>query len=233
MKKINCNLCGSDNEKELFYKNGYRIVQFKNCGLVFVDPQPEKEEILQFYKEHQKFYMARYTKKVKSKLRDARREVKRIKRIMGKRSISLLDIGCGFLLKKDNGWNVLGIDICEREIEYARREFSVEAEVRNFPGSNLPKENFDVITMFDLIEHLTDPLKGLKECFALLNDKGILIIGTPDFGHYKAKKEGKNWGYLKPPEHLFYFSLQTLKKWQKKQVLNIKVVFSDFHGERG
>lgn len=230
MREIKCNLCGSNSKNELFFKNGFRIVQCSNCGLVFVDPQPEEEEISQFYNEHQKFYMSRYPKKIKSKLRDAKREINRIKKIIKhKNEISLLDIGCscGFLLKvaQDNDWDASGIDICEWEIEYARKEFGVNAEVRNFPGSDLPERKFDVITMFDLIEHLTEPLKGLRECFTLFRDEGILIIGSPDFGHPKAKKEGRNWGHLKPPEHLFYFSITTLKSLAEKAGFKYKGSF--------
>jgi len=218
MQNISCNLCGAKESKFLFQKNGYNIVQCSKCGLAYVNPQPEKEEIKEFYKDHQEFYMERYPRKERSKLRDARREIKRIRRLISPKKIDsskILDIGCscGFLLKEvqDLGGDAFGIDISEWEVKYAKKKIGVKADVRAFTVSKLPPESFDVITMFDILEHLLNPFQGLKECFQILKEGGILIVGTPDFGHPKAQREGKNWGHLKPPEHLFYFSLLTLK----------------------
>jgi len=222
MKNIPCNLCGSDSKKLLFYKGEYRIVKCANCDLAFVDPQPDEEEIKRFYSRHQTCYLGSYPKKEKSKLRDANREVKRIRRLLkNARGISILDIGCscGFLLKAatDAGWDAYGVDISEMETEYAQRKYQVKAITANFPAK-LPFKNssFEVITMFDLLEHLTDPLKGLQECHRLLKDSGILVIGTPDFGHRRARIEQEKWGHLKPPEHLFYFSITTLRMMLEK-----------------
>jgi len=225
MREIPCNLCKGDFKEELFFLNNFRIVKCKNCGLVFVDPQPEKEEIEQFYKTHQNFYLERYNRKKISKLKRSEKDIKRIQKFLKSKcnfsKISLLDIGCGcgFLLKSasDIGWDVCGIDISESEVKYAKTQFGVNAKVAHFPEEvNLPHYFFNVITMFDLIEHLPNPFKGLKKCFHLLYPGGFLVIGTPNIQHFKAKRLKEKWLDLKPPEHLFYFSFSTLKSLCEK-----------------
>jgi len=227
MKNIKCNICEVDNTKFLFEKNGYNIVRCNICGLAYVNPQPETGET---FREYQEFYKERFSPKKKSKLRDARREIKRIKKLFsGREMFSLLDIGCGcgFLLKvaQDNGWDATGIDMCEWEVEYAKKEFGVKVEVKLFSDVNFSEESFNVITMFDLIEHLSDPMKGLKKCFNLLSCNGVLIVGTPDFGHPKARKKGEKWEHLYPPQHLFYFSLPILKSLAEKTGFKYKGSF--------
>jgi len=237
MKEINCNLCGKKDDEFLFEKNGYRVVKCRNCGLVYVNPQPEEDEIEKFYEGHQKFYIKRYPTKLKSKLREARREINRIKRILPyKKGIRLLDIGCGcgFLLKegKSLGWEVTGIEICEEEVEFAIKQFGVNVIKGNFLDLNI-EGKFDVITMFDLIEHLTNPSECFKKCYSLLKENRFLIIATPDVEHQNVKKEGKNWGHFKPPEHLFYFSLKTLKKMCEKAGFTYKGSFFRFPWREG
>ncbi len=211
-----CIACGSGAKERFLDKDGYRIVRCGGCGLGWVDPVPDREAIARFYRDHQDLYCGSYPAKERSKLRDARREIFRIRRLLGRRKdVALLDIGCscGFLLKVagDAGWAASGTDISEREIAYARTRYRVNAVQAQFPES-LPFESgtFDVITMFDVLEHLVDPTAGLRECRRLLADGGLLVVGTPDFGHRRAVREGRNWGHLKPPEHLFYFTTEAL-----------------------
>jgi SAM-dependent methyltransferase len=208
--------CGSTHHKKLFTKNGYTIVSCSYCSLVFVNPQPDKETLSSFYHSTQNYYVENYARKESSKMRDARREIRRITRLLGRKSdISLLDIGCscGFLLAaaKNRKWEAYGIDRSEKEIEYARKTYQVNALVADFPHSiSLPPKEFDAITMFDVIEHLQNPLAALQLCYNLLAPGGILIIGTPDFGHSKAQQLGAQWPDIKPPEHLYYFSRDSL-----------------------
>ncbi|MEK7160955.1 MAG: class I SAM-dependent methyltransferase [Patescibacteria group bacterium] len=73
------------------------------------------------------------------------------------------------------------------------------------------EEKYDVVTMWDVLEHLSDPDKYLKSVFGILNDGGILAINTIDSGSWWAKLWGKNWHAILPPEHLFYYSVESLK----------------------
>jgi len=66
--------------------------------------------------------------------------------------------------------------------------------------------------MFDVIEHTNDPIANLKIAHKLLKPGGFLMIGIPDFGHYKVRRFKEKWSNFTPPEHLFYFTADTLRK---------------------
>jgi len=218
MREIPCNLCGSDSKKELFFKNDFRIVQCNNCGLAFVDPQPEKEEITRYYNTKYKERKFPSERKRNAKLREAKRLISDIRRILKNPTDftpKLLDIGCGFgfVLKKsaEAGWDTFGIDIAEWMIEYGRSKFGIKAEVRNFPGSQLTSGSYDIITMLEVLEHFSNPRESLKESYGILREGGILVIRVPDFGSLPARKGEIQWRGIVLPDHLFFFTFRTLK----------------------
>ena len=217
MKEINCNLCGKKDDEFLFEKNGYRIVKCRNCGLVYVNPQPEENEIEIFYQREYKERKYPSNRKIKAKLREARRLINSVERIVkGKNDLELLDIGCGFgyLLKAgmNRGWKVTGIEVAGWMVEYARRKFEVKAEVEKFPGTMFEPDSFEVITLLEVLEHLPDPTLGLKEIYKILKEDGYLIIRVPNVESFPARKDKINWRGFVLPDHLYFFSFDTLKK---------------------
>ncbi|HRR97004.1 MAG TPA: class I SAM-dependent methyltransferase, partial [Candidatus Ratteibacteria bacterium] len=197
MREINCNLCGKREEELLFVKNGFNIVKCKNCGLVYVNPQPEQQEINKYYNEIYKSKREPTDRKKRAKVKEAMKIIGSIKRIVKSEKLKLLDIGCGFgyVLKagKDIGWEVMGLDMAEWMVEYARKEFGVKAEVGKFPGINFKAESFDIITLLEVIEHLPDPSLGLKDICTVLKKGGYLIVRVPNIESFPAKKDGINW----------------------------------------
>ena len=67
------------------------------------------------------------------------------------------------------------------------------------------KEIYDVITMWDYIEHSPVPMNDIKESFALLKPGGLLVLATPDISSWPAKVFKKKWMVYKDHEHLYYF----------------------------
>ncbi|MFA5644848.1 MAG: class I SAM-dependent methyltransferase [Candidatus Ratteibacteria bacterium] len=214
MTTISC-CCNTTRHKKLFATKEYTIVSCSYCNLGFVNPQPDKETLSSFYHSTQTYYVENYARKESSKMRDTRRKRRRISRLLGRKSdISLLDIGCScdFLLAaaQDRKWETYKIDRSKKESEYARKTYQVHALVTDFSHSiSLPPKEFDAITMFNVIKHLQNPLSALQLCDDLLAPEGILIIGTPDFGHSKAQQLGAQWPDIKPLEHFYYFSRKT------------------------
>lgn len=74
-----------------------------------------------------------------------------------------------------------------------------------------PENNFDVITMFDVVEHLYNPVDALKKICRLLKPGGVVYLLTPDCESVFAKLMGKYWFEIKPKEHIYYFSKSTLR----------------------
>jgi 2-polyprenyl-3-methyl-5-hydroxy-6-metoxy-1,4-benzoquinol methylase len=128
----------------------------------------------------------------------------------------LLDVGCGsgrFLAKMKNlQWDVVGVEPDKKAAQVARKHFNLEVREGMIGEIRFPQNEFDVISMHHVIEHLYDPIETLKECLRVLKDGGKLVIITPNsrsLGHRLFKE---SWRGLEVPRHLQIFSSKSLKK---------------------
>ena len=127
----------------------------------------------------------------------------------------LLDVGCGYgtfiALARAAGWNARGIDYSAAAAAAAHSRYGVDVEVGDFARHGAGYGRFDVLTMWDAIEHFPDPLRALQSAYRALKPGGRLILSTPDTASWDARLLGRRWyGYTKVPEHLWYFDRQTL-----------------------
>lgn len=233
---VNCNLCGLE-EKRLFMRvDSFPLVDCPRCGLRYVSPRLSQEALKDLYSRD--YFQSTssvtagyddYLKDRENLIKTARKKLKLIKRY--KEGGSLLDIGCavGFFLKvcQDEGFEVMGVELSPFAAHYAKESLGLRVLVGQLLDLSLPSESFDVITMWDVIEHLPDPLTELREIERLLRPEGILVIMTPNIASLVAKIAGKRWLlYMKPQEHLYYFSPTTLKAMLRKAGFEVVKVFT-------
>ncbi len=144
----------------------------------------------------------------------------------------LLDVGSatGFFLEiaKDKGWNVFGMEISEYAAEKSR-EKGLNVITGAIEDLGVGKY-FDVITFWDVIEHLANARIALISAYKLLNDKGILAVCTPDSKSLVAKLFGRSWHSLIPPEHLIIFNRHNLENLLSE--CGFQVLFSGKIGKR-
>ena len=119
----------------------------------------------------------------------------------------LLDIGAGsgtFVhASLDAGWQAVGVELSEPAIERAKEYYGIELL------KSLPDEEFDVITMWDVVEHLRDPAAVLQELHGRLRRDGLLLMETGNYENWLRVLEGERWSlYLL--DHHFYFSPASL-----------------------
>jgi 2-polyprenyl-3-methyl-5-hydroxy-6-metoxy-1,4-benzoquinol methylase len=125
----------------------------------------------------------------------------------------LLDMGCaaGFFLAeaRKDGWSVAGTELSGQMREYAEERLGlrVVAEVAELGG-----ERFDVVTMWEVIEHLPAPLEALRELHSTLAPGGLVCLSTPNTAHLQAQRQPEDWWEFKPPAHLTYFTPETLSR---------------------
>jgi len=216
---VNCNLCEVDDSEFLFTKNNYRLVRCKKCGLIYINPRIAEERLKDSYAGD---YSLGYIAKKASKRRRAKKIVKRILKF--KKQGKFLDIGCsaGFILEaaREKGFEVFGAEISLHALKFAMEELKLNIFEGYLEDAHFPDGFFDVITMYNLIEHLPDPAKFLKEVSRIAKYDSLIEIWTPDIGHWRARKMGSKWNNIFP-EHLYYFTLATLKKALEKAGLNI------------
>lgn len=132
----------------------YSVAKCKNCGFVFVNPQPSLKELSEYYNGLYKIPIETIKISQTNKAKYVSKIIKNLKKG------NLLEVGCsyGFLINNlhKNGWNVEGIEISKEASDYARNILGLDVFTGKIEEYN-PKEKFDVIIMMDVLEHLTDP----------------------------------------------------------------------------
>ena len=131
----------------------------------------------------------------------------------------ILDIGAAYGLflrvAQTRGWSAMGVEIAADCAEEAARLASVPVIAGDFLKADLPQD-FDVITMFDVIEHMRDPMACLRRAADLLVPDGWLVLDTGDIASPWARLLGRHWYFLDPPQHLFYFTAAGLERAVKQ-----------------
>lgn len=223
MKVIRCNLCKSENHQQLYNVKGYNIVKCVECGLVFINPQPTPEEIQEVYANQQivfngagesglNDYLNRKDTMVKVLGYDGR--LFGIEKHVNKGKI--LDIGCaaGFFLDyaRSKGWDACGIEISPWAREIAQLQLGLNIFNKTLKELAFPDNHFDVITMYDVLEHTADPLSELQEVFRVLKPGGLLVLNLPNINSLLARINKSNWLKLDPPQHLYHFTPETISR---------------------
>ena len=129
---------------------------------------------------------------------------------------TLLEVGCAFGLFLDEARpyfnSVAGIDICAEPTAYARNTLGLNVTEGEFLTTEFPDSAFDVICLWDTIEHLSFPEDYLARVARLLSSEGTLFLTTGDIGSINARWKGPNWRQIHPPSHLHYFSRPTITR---------------------
>ena len=216
-----CNYCGSRDHHPLFDGLYPDIVECESCGLIFNAVMPSEEQLADIYTEE--YYQSKdslkygYTDYLADRDNIVRTSWKRLREIEKlKGSGSLLDVGCafGFFLDvaRERGWRVSGVEISEHAARYASRELGLDVVHHDAETWTYPERSYDVITMWDLVEHLRDPKGTLRKLAGALKEDGILVLSTPDVDSLAARVMKERWlGWQLRNEHLYYFSHPTLE----------------------
>ena len=126
---------------------------------------------------------------------------------------SLLDLGCGTGVFLDQarqaGYGVSGVEVSGYAGERARAR-GLEVTVGAVETWTVPQASFDVITMWDVIEHLRDPVAVVQVAARGLKPGGVLALSTGDIDSWCARLSGRGWHLFNLPEHLFFFSSRSL-----------------------
>ena len=136
----------------------------------------------------------------------------------------LLDVGCGtgwFLeVAKDQGYIVTGLEIGKDLARYTSEK--LEAKVHTVPLTELPAtEVFDVITLFDVLEHVREPRLVLKSLREHLNPGGIGLIFSPNLDSVGITILQDHSSLVMPAEHLFYFTPRSLRQMIEQTPLDV------------
>jgi 2-polyprenyl-3-methyl-5-hydroxy-6-metoxy-1,4-benzoquinol methylase len=185
-----------------------RHVKCNNCHLIYMNPMEKVSKTNEYYFKAKNTHAPTIRE---SYLKTAESQVHLIQKYAtGK---NLLDIGCaqGFFLHNASraGYTTKGIEISQDAAEYAVREFGLDIEAKPFEGLRFPENHFDVVTLWQVLEHVPYPLTILKEVHRILKPEGLLVVSTPDIEGIPARVLRRKWWDIKRL-HINQFSTKTL-----------------------
>lgn len=217
-----CAVCGTEvyRTRFLFKKNSYQVVQCAMCDFVFVHPPPTPQELKRFYDRRDYFEAgnafgyADYT--TMSRQKYGATWSYRLDQL-GKRMPTcgvLLDLGCatGTFLKmaRERGWTVAGVELSAYAAKTAQENLGIPV-ARSI--HHVPSASVDALTAWEYIEHLIDPTAELREVWRVLKPGGWFALSTPNTQNLLANEDLWAWAEMKPPEHLAFFTAETLTRW--------------------
>lgn len=181
MEYVACPFCRETKYRMLHAEGPFQMVRCPSCQFVFLNPRPTGEALLRFYQD----YLPEDESSIEAWQRMMEPIFKRAANLIGhyKKRGKLLDVGAGygFFLSEMNqrGWEVLGVEISQKAIDYARKILGVAVRKGPLEKVGFPENEFDVVSGFYVIEHLPQPMEFLKECYRILKPAGILLLRYP------------------------------------------------------
>ena len=220
----NCNFCNHSDFLFFDKLDEWKLYKCLNCGYIFTNPRPPKESIHLFY-EKDYFKDERHVDKFFNKAGQPILEVDYTNRIIDiehyfKSRGHFLEIGAAFggfcRAMRDRGWRVDGIEISEDAVAFAKNDF----DIKLFCGTieeYVPQIQYDVIALYQTLEHVYDPKGLLLKAYQMLQKNGLLVIEVPNVRSFDLliSKERKRLSY-DLPRHLSHFTPTFLRKSLKE-----------------
>ncbi|MEJ2717184.1 MAG: methyltransferase domain-containing protein [Deltaproteobacteria bacterium] len=223
-----CIVCGSVGAAVAFRKNGYGVWRCSHCGFKYADAPADNDFVRNFYTDdffeggHDKFGYSDYAGSKESLLRSFRRKISLIEKWI--RRGRVLDVGCAsgyFLECLGPGWDPYGCEPSRSMAEIARQRFGDRISVGEFDRYQ-SEHSFDLITMWDTLDHFVDPRSAVEKVRSLLGRHGFLAINLGDCGSMVARLLGMRWYHFIPPAHLSFFDRTTLSMFLKKNGFTVR-----------
>jgi SAM-dependent methyltransferase len=251
LEHVSCSLCGANhaNHYDVVYQAQYdrekdpdpadkfrasgdellidQLVRCRICGLQYVNPRLREDLILSGYEAgHDSIYVSQVEARELT-FATALDEIERAADGRGR----LLDIGTAagsfVAAARDRGWEAEGCEPNHWLTDWGTRRYGVQIRQGDVLNLDYEERSFDVITLWDVIEHTPNPPEVLQRCRALLRPGGILVVNYPDIGSWIARIMGRRWLFLSSV-HLYYFDRRTIRLMLEKTGYRIETVRPHF-----
>lgn len=224
LTEIPCPICNSKNCKAIYSRaDSLDIVSCQSCSFRFVQPQPSQPELNRFYQ--QGYFSGSHDFHQGEDYFNSRQVAIATEQVTGWRFLKshvnlsqkrLLDLGCAdgallVLARQYSASQVVGVEVSAEAADYGRKQYGLEILESSADSLPLANQSFDVVTAFDLIEHVRHPAQLFREVHRILQIGGVFVGGCPDTGCFNDW--GGEWiGVRRNMEHLSYFDNRTLSK---------------------
>jgi SAM-dependent methyltransferase len=232
IEDVACNLCGERDARVLYPStlghdhsrpdtSHYRcttaaygvhptIVKCNNCGLIYANPRLDAHSIDENYSRvDDPLYIEEREGRVLTFRRNLRPLEQLVTNPLPRR---LLDVGChiGVMLEiaQERGWEAMGIEPSAWAAARAQ-ERGLKVINATLSNAHLASDSFDAVTLWDVVEHLTNPAADLSQVYRVLRPGGVVGVHTIDIESPLARIMGPRWPWLMEM-HLYYFSPRSL-----------------------
>jgi SAM-dependent methyltransferase len=181
MEEIDCPICKGSRGDPLHLEGSFQMVRCSSCQFVFLNPRPTTESLHHFYQQYlpeEEVSIESWGRMMKPVFHRAADLLEQY-RGTGK----LLDIGTGFgfflVEMKKRGWEAGGVEISQKAMDYARGTLGLTVLPGPLEKAGLPDNDFDAVTAFYVVEHLSHPMDFFRECYRILKPGGVLLLRYP------------------------------------------------------
>ncbi len=227
MESFTCPICNY-HEKKLFLEvwdhqreEQFPVVKCSGCGLVSLNEFPSLAVLERYYADNYHYQIKEkgLVHFLENNLNQAmhRKHLKMIRKHTANEK--LLDLGCGsgYFLKfaQQQGWEVQGVEMSNYAAEIARKQ-GISVSTKSVTEANFISGEFEVITMFNVLEHMTHLNEVMANNYRWLKPGGLLVVEVPNVNSMQKKIFGGNWVHWDVPRHIFHFSPETIQKLAEK-----------------
>jgi len=190
------------------------------CGHLQTNPRLEMENVLSGYESG---VDPAHTGQDKFREKSFKRTIGKLNTLEQMRATSnamVLDIGCAsgaFLnsIKKHYSWDGIGVEPSTWMCEFGIVEYNLDLRSGYFTADMFSAQEFDLVTLWDVIEHIPDPNQVLADVAEVMKNNGLMIINVPNSNSYAARLLGKKWPYLLAV-HIHYFTTESIEQILEK-----------------
>jgi len=229
-----CPTCGADKPALELEKDHMRIARCTACDLVYVTPTFDEAHYREVYASAEYQEIVRDLGIKSHDYRVQRFGIERVgimaRHLPGVTAPRYLDVGCstGFVVEaaRDRGWNATGIDLNPSAIDYGRSR-GLDLRTVALEDLDVPAASFDAVSLFDVLEHLFDPVRTVRACVRLLKPGGILFLYLPNYDSASRLLMGKDAHFIWPTHHLNYYTPTTIRDLMAREGLDTNYVATE------
>lgn len=199
------------------------VVRCGGCGFLFSDRVFSPEATARYYAKDWGSVWHRCGQAINAPVNAAA-----LKRLVPVGEIrSMLDVGCGYgfllpLVARKFGWKAQGVEVSAAEATFAREQLQASVTTGTLAQAGLAAASFDLVTCFEVIEHLLDPVSFVRELVQHVKPGGWVVIGTDNFAAPIVKRMGAAFPKWIPHTHVSLFEPATLRGLMERSGLQIR-----------
>jgi SAM-dependent methyltransferase len=220
-----CPTCGSTDGRHELDKDHMQLLRCAGCDLVYVSPTFDEVHYREVYAspDYQEIVRDLGIKSHDYRVqRFGRERVALMAQHLDSATPTYLDVGCstGFVVEaaRNAGWTAIGVDLNPSAIEFGRGR-GLDLRVGAMQDEAFEAESFDALSLFDVLEHLHDPARTVRDATRLLRRGGILFLYVPNYDSASRLLMGKDAHFIWPTHHLNYYTPATIRDFMRREGL--------------